>query len=111
MYSETLHQLGEQSAQKLVVQKRSLAGHLIRSAMAGMYVGAAIVLISPIGAPPPPLPPGPVRLATGICFGGALPLVISAGSKLSPGKNLTPPGGVLTRRSTLKDLGANWTWT
>src|SRR5437773_1906731 len=45
MYTETLHQLGEQSALKLAVQKKSLAGHLIRSAMAGMYVGAAIVLI------------------------------------------------------------------
>src|SRR5947208_3476731 len=49
MYSEAVHSLADQAAAKLREQRRSLAGHLVRSALAGMYVGAAIVLIFTIG--------------------------------------------------------------
>src|SRR5260221_303092 len=49
MYVEAVHALGDQAVAKLTEQRRSLTGHLVRSAMAGMYVGAAIVLIFTIG--------------------------------------------------------------
>jgi nitrite transporter NirC len=114
MYSEAVQVMGEQAAVKLTEQRRSLVGHLVRSAMAGMYVGAAIVLIFTIGgllAPLYPQSPGAVRVAMGICFGGALTVVIFAGSELFTGSNLVLTLGVLTGKARLRDLLANWGWT
>ncbi len=114
MYTETVVSLADQSAVKLKEQRRSLTGHLVRSAMAGMYVGAAIVLIFTIGgvlAPLYPQSPGAVRVFMGICFGGALTIVIFAGSELFTGSNLVLTLGVLTRKATGRDLLANWVWT
>jgi nitrite transporter NirC len=111
MYAEVVHALGEQAAVKLAEQRRSLAGHLVRSALAGMYVGAAIVLIFTIGGLLSAQAPGAVRLAMGVCFGGALTIVIFAGSELFTGSNLVLTLGVLTGRARWRDLGANWAWT
>src|SRR5207302_8113818 len=55
--------------------------------------------------------PGAVRLAMGVCFGGALTIVIFAGSELFTGSNLVLTLGVLTRKATAKDLTSNWIWT
>jgi len=111
MYTETIQTLGEQAAGKLAGQRRSLAGHIVRSMLAGMYVGAAIVLIFTIGGLLAKDSPGVVRLVMGVCFGGALTMVIFAGSELFTGSNLVLTLGVLTRKAKLADLGANWLWT
>ena len=39
MYHEAIQALGDQASAKLAAQRRSLPGHLIRSMLAGMYVG------------------------------------------------------------------------
>jgi nitrite transporter NirC len=52
-----------------------------------------------------------VRLVMGVCFGGALTMVIFAGSELFTGSNLVLTLGVLTRKATLRDLASNWVWT
>lgn len=111
MYTETIQTLSDQAATKLTHQRRSLVSHVIRSMMAGMYVGAAIVLIFTIGGLLAKDAPGAVRLVMGICFGGALTMVIFAGSELFTGSNLVLTLGVLTRKARLADLGANWLWT
>jgi nitrite transporter NirC len=80
MYVDAVQALADQAVVKLREQRRSLVGHLVRSAMAGMYVGAAIVLIFTIGGLLSAQSPGVVRLAMGVCFGGALTIVIFAGS-------------------------------
>ena len=49
MYEESIHALGDQAAAKLEAQQRSVVAHLVRSMLAGMYVGACIVLIFTIG--------------------------------------------------------------
>ena len=97
MYTETIQTLGDQAAAKLTHQRRSLVGHLVRSTLAGMYVGAAIVLIFIIGGSLAKDAPGAVRLVMGVCFGGALTMVIFAGSELFTGSNLVLTLGVLTR--------------
>src|SRR5262245_6260009 len=76
-----------------------------------MYVGAAIVLIFTIGGLLSTQAPGAVRLAMGVCFGGALPIVVFAGSELFTGSNLVLTLGVFTRTARCGDLAANWTWT
>jgi nitrite transporter NirC len=111
MYTETIQAMGEQAATKLSNQRRSLIGHMVRSMLAGMYVGAAIVLIFTIGGSLAKDSPGAVKLVMGVCFGGALTMVIFAGSELFTGSNLVLTLGVLTGKARISDLGANWLWT
>jgi nitrite transporter NirC len=111
MYHEAVQALGDQAAAKLVAQRRSLLSHLVRSMLAGMYVGAAIVLIFTIGGSLSKEAPGAVRLVMGVCFGGALTMVIFAGSELFTGSNLVLTLGVLARKATVRDLASNWVWT
>src|SRR5215471_10246046 len=108
MYTETIQTLSDQAAAKLAGQKRSLVSHFVRSMLAGMYVGAAIVLIFTVGSY---LPPESRKLLMGVCFGGALTIVIFAGSELFTGSNLVLTLGVLTRKASMRDLVANWIWT
>lgn len=111
MYAETVHALADQAAAKLEAQKRSLISHLVRSMLAGMYVGASIVLIFTIGGSLVGESVQFRRLLMGVCFGGALTIVIFAGSELFTGSNLVLTLGVLTRRARIRDLLSNWLWT
>ena len=111
MYTETVQTLADQAVAKLAAQRRSLPGHLVRSMLAGMYVGAAIVLIFTIGGTLSKDSAGLVKMTMGICFGGALTIVIFAGSELFTGSNLVLTLGTLTRKTTWKDLVDNWIWT
>src|SRR5262249_53558010 len=111
MYSEAIQTLSNQAAAKLAAQRRSLVGHFVRSMLAGMYVGAAIVLIFTIGGTLSKDSPGVVRLAMGVCFGGALTIVIFAGSELFTGSNLVLTLGVFTRRAAAPGLPSNWVWS
>ena len=111
MYSETVQALADQATAKLKHQRVSLLSHLVRSMLAGMYVGASIVLILTIGATFSKQWPGAVRFIMGVSFGGALTLVIFAGSELFTGSNLILTLGVLTGKSRPSELAANWIWT
>src|SRR5438477_4875849 len=111
MYTDAINTLADQAAAKLVAQRRSLVGHFVRSMLAGMYVGAAIVLIFTVGAFINTSAPGATKLLMGVCFGGALTMVIFAGSELFTGSNLVLTLGVLTRRATTTDLISNWVLT
>jgi nitrite transporter NirC len=111
MYSDTVQTLADQAVAKLAGQKRSMLSHLIRSMLAGMYVGAAIVLIFTIGGSLSKEAPATVKLLMGVCFGGALTIVIFAGSELFTGSNLVLTLGVFTRKATVRDLLSNWVWT
>src|SRR6059036_1042110 len=111
MYTESINAMGDQAAAKLAAQKRSLPGHFVRSMLAGMYVGAAIFLIFTVGGSLSAASPGVVRMAMGICFGGALTIVVFAGSELFTGSNLVLTLGVLTRKARTRDLLSNWLWT
>jgi nitrite transporter NirC len=111
MYTEAVQALAGQAVAKLEGQRLSLTSHLVRSALAGMYVGAAIVLIFTIGGSLAATAPGAVRLAMGVCFGGALTIVIFAGSELFTGSNLVLTLGVLSRKANVRDLLSNWVWT
>jgi nitrite transporter NirC len=111
MYTEAVQALADQAAAKLNHQRISLLSHLVRSMLAGMYVGAAIVLIFTVGGLLSTAVPGTERIAMGVCFGGALTIVIFAGSELFTGSNLVLTLGVLSRKATVRDLASNWVWT
>jgi len=111
MYADAIDAMGEQAAAKIAAQRLSLPAHLVRSMLAGMYVGAAIVLIFTIGGALSKDFPALVKPVMGACFGGALTIVIFAGSELFTGSNLVLTLGVLTRKTSARDLIANWGWT
>src|SRR4051812_7464914 len=111
MYADTVHALGHQAAAKLTHQRKSLVSHFVRSMLAGMYVGAAIVLIFTVGGLLSKAAPGTERIFMGVCFGGALTIVVFAGSELFTGSNLVLTLGVFTGKSSWRDLVANWVWT
>ena len=111
MYSETVHALAEQAVIKLTEQRRSLLSHFVRSMLAGMYVGAAIALIFTVGGLLSQAIPGVQRIWMGICFGGALTIVLFAGSELFTGSNLVLTLGVFSKKATVSDLASNWFWT
>jgi nitrite transporter NirC len=111
MYADAINVMGDQAAAKLEGQRRSLGAHFVRSVLAGMYVGAAIVLIFTIGGAISASYPALVKPVMGVCFGGALTIVVFAGSELFTGSNLVLTLGVLTRKATVRDLLANWGWT
>jgi len=108
MYSEAVQAVADQAVAKLAGQRRSLLSHIVRSMLAGMYVGAAIVLILTIGGF---LPPTVQKLVMGVCFGGALTIVVFAGSELFTGSNLVLTLGVFSGKASWRDLFANWLWT
>jgi len=108
MYSEAVRAVADQAVSKVAGQRRSLLSHIVRSMLAGMYVGAAIVLILTIGGF---LPPTVQKLVMGVCFGGALTIVVFAGSELFTGSNLVLTLGVFSGKASWRDLFANWIWT
>lgn len=111
MYTQTLNDIAAQATAKLEGQRRSLLGHVVRSMLAGMYVGICIVLIFTVGGTLSKDMPAVVRLVMGVCFGGALTFVVFAGSELFTGSNLVLTVGVLSGKAKMKDLAANWVWT
>jgi nitrite transporter NirC len=111
LYTEAVQTLAGQAVAKLEGQQRSLVSHLVRSALAGMYVGIAIVLIFTVGGLLNGVSPLVPRIAMGICFGGALTIVIFAGSELFTGSNLVLTLGVFSGKASWRDLVSNWVWT
>lgn len=111
MYRDCIDTIATQAASKLTHQRTSIVGHVVRSALAGMYVGVCIVLILTVGATLANDAPHLVKLLMGVCFGGALTLVVFAGSELFTGSNMVLTLGVLTRKTSGRDLASNWTWT
>jgi nitrite transporter NirC len=111
VYREAVLATGELAAAKLQYQRESLIGHLVRSALAGMYVGAAVILILVVGGYVNSAAPHLTKLLMGVCFGGALTIVLFAGSELFTGCNLILMLAVLTGRARWRDLVSNWAWT
>ncbi len=111
MYAATIEAIAEQAAKKLAAQRQSLFGHLVRSMLAGMYVGVSIALIFTIGGTLATAAPFVVRLVMGVCFGCALNYVVFAGAELFTGSNLVLTLGVLVGKARIGDLLSNWVWT
>ena len=109
MYSETIEQFAKQAEQKIQSLAAAPGAHFVRSMLAGMYVGASVVLVFVIGAT---LPPSIQKLVMGVCFGGALTRVLVAGSELVTGLNLVLTLGVLRGKTRFGALLVNWiiTW-
>jgi nitrite transporter NirC len=83
-------------------------GYFILSALAGVYIGFAIVLVFAIGAPLSAAGSPFTKTVMGASFGIALALVIFAGSELFTGNNMVMTVGLLKRQVPAWSVAAVW---
>lgn len=84
------------------------AGYLVLSALAGAYVGFAVVLVFAVGAPLAAAGSPLQKLVMGASFGVALSLVVFAGAELFTGNTMVMTVGALRRSVSGRELGAVW---
>ncbi|MGH8985215.1 MAG: formate/nitrite transporter family protein [Acidimicrobiia bacterium] len=89
-------------------QVRSLPRYLLSSALAGMYVGVAVVLLLSVSGPLVSEASPFARLVQGAVFGVALTLVVFAGAELFTGNAMYMLQGVMARTVGVGSLLAVW---
>ncbi len=89
-------------------QARSLARYLALAALAGAYVGIAVVLLISVSAPLVASGNPAAKLVQGAVFGIALTLVVFAGAELFTGNAMVMLQGVRRGRVGWGDLSAVW---
>ncbi|HWR41692.1 formate/nitrite transporter family protein [Sporomusa sp.] len=104
MYSEDIAKLCDAAEKKAEFLKLSKSKYLLSSALAGVYVGFAVLLVYTIGGLLSQVSSPFVRVAMGLSFGIALSLVTFAGSELFTGNNMTMTVGSLEKKTTVMDL-------
>ena len=103
MFTETLKKCANNAARIVKLRRQSPLGFWISSAMAGAYVGLAIILIFTLGNL---LEPAVQPLVMGSFFGIALTLVIIAGSELYTGHTMYLTIGVKSQSIKLSNAFA-----
>lgn len=108
MYQSSIDQFADTAAAKVRAIRDNPVGFMIGSAMAGAYVGLAIILIFSLGQ----LVDASIRpLVMGASFGIALSLVIFAGAELFTGHTMIMTIGVLRGTVPMSGLGRSWVMT
>lgn len=103
MFKSEIQNITDASEKKIAFMKKSPAGYILLSALAGAYLGFGIVLIFSISGPIAAAGGGAyLKLIMGVCFGIALSLVIFAGSELFTGNNMVFAIAQLTKRTGVK---------
>ncbi|THF81172.1 formate/nitrite transporter family protein [Cohnella fermenti] len=99
---------------KAEAKRKSLQNSPVRyavsSALAGAYVGMAVVLMFAVSAPLYAVHSPWTSLVMGASFGIALILVMFAGAELFTGNNMVYAAGMLAGRAKWKDAAGNWLW-
>jgi nitrite transporter NirC len=108
MYIESVNQVAENAVKKVSFAKNNLAGYIISSMLAGIYVGLGIILIFSIAAPFAKANSPAVKALMGVSFGVALTLVIFAGSELFTGNTMVMAIGYLSKKITSFDVIKIW---
>ncbi|PSU81243.1 nitrite transporter NirC [Photobacterium phosphoreum] len=101
MYADTIKKCSANAARIVKFAQNEKLGFWISSAMAGAYVGLAIILIFTLGNM---VDPSIRPLVMGATFGIALVLVIIAGSELYTGHTMFLTFGVKTGQITVADM-------
>jgi len=89
-------------------QVRSLPRYLLLSALAGAYVGVAVVLLVSVSAPLAAAGAPTTRLVQAAVFGIALTLVVFAGAELFTGNVMVMLQGLFASSVRLRDLTSVW---
>src|SRR5687768_11505644 len=89
-------------------QTRSPGRYLFSSALAGAYVGVAVVLLLAVSGPFAAAESPATKLVQGAVFGIALTLVVFAGAELFTGNAMFMLQGLYARTVKLGDMGRVW---
>ena len=89
-------------------QVKRLPRYLLSSALAGAFVGVAVVLLVSVSAPLVASGNAAAKLVQGAVFGVALTLVVFAGAELFTGNAMYMLQGLVGRKVKGRDLGAVW---
>jgi nitrite transporter NirC len=107
--SEATDDLVAQAETKTALARGNLLRYLWLSALAGAFVGVAVVLLVSVSAPLVAANSPMAKLVQGAVFGIALTLVVFAGAELFTGNNMVMPQGLLSKRVRMTDLVLVWT--
>ncbi|MEP1231673.1 MAG: formate/nitrite transporter family protein [Litorimonas sp.] len=102
---DTLRHFSDMAEKKRNALMHNPIGFFIAAMMAGAYVGVGIMLILAVGEH---ADPSLRTLIMGVSFGIALTLVVFAGAELFTGHTMYMSFGVLSKKSSLKDLSYVW---
>lgn len=102
-----LEELAGQAATK-AADVRRLPRYLLSSALAGAYVGVAVVLLLSVAGPLAAAGSPAAKLVMGAVFGVALTLVVFAGAELFTGNVMVTLQGLLAGRIGSAGLAAVW---
>jgi nitrite transporter NirC len=105
--SDALVEAGELAATKADAV-RSLPRYLASSALAGVFVGVAVVLLFSVAGPLAVAQSPATKLVQGAVFGVALTLVVFAGAELFTGNAMVMVQGWWSRSVRLVDVLAVW---
>ena len=92
-------------------QVRSLPRYLALAALAGAYVGIAVVVLVSVSAPLVAAGSPAAKLVQAAVFGIALTLVVFAGAELFTGNAFVLTVGALDGKSRLGQLAGVWGWS
>ncbi|MFC0557563.1 formate/nitrite transporter family protein [Halalkalibacter alkalisediminis] len=110
MYKDTLEKLNEMAIAKTQLLQTSRSRFLISAALAGAYIGLAVVLSFSLGGLFSELSPPLAPLLVGLSFGVALVLILFAGAELFTGNNMVFTVSTLSGVTTWKESIQNWAW-
>ncbi len=108
MVLETVNVFAEASVKKVNFFNKSIVRYFLLSALAGVYVGLAIILIFSIGGPLAESGSPALKALMGSSFAVALILVIFAGSELFTGNNMILTIGGLTKKASWINVIKLW---
>jgi nitrite transporter NirC len=101
--SDAVDETAEQAVSKATAA-RNLPRYFLASALAGAYVGVAVVLLASTAGPLAAASSPATKLVAGCVFGVALTLVVFAGAELFTGNVMVMLGGLLSRKTRMRDL-------
>ncbi|HET7654487.1 MAG TPA: formate/nitrite transporter family protein [Acidimicrobiales bacterium] len=105
---EALDESAELAVAKAAQARRTLPRYLASSALAGVFVGVAVVLLLSVAGPLAASTSPATKLVQGAVFGVALTLVVFAGAELFTGNVMVMVHGVWARRVSPAQLVAVW---
>ena len=108
MFNEEFNKVAGAAKAKSDLLKNNKLGYFVSSMLAGIFVGMAIMLIFTIGGLLTAASSPATKIVMGISFGGALSLVVFAGSELFTGNNFVMAVGSLNKSLPWIDTVKVW---
>ena len=108
MFNEEFDKVAGAAKAKSDLLKNNKLGYFVSAMLAGIFVGMAIMLIFTIGGLLTAAESPATKIVMGISFGGALSLVVFAGSELFTGNNFVMAVGSLNKSLSWVDTIKVW---